>query len=668
MRVGKMPRQIKKVGKYDVIEMIARGGMGAVYKAKHPTLKRYVILKQLTLRGGAGFIQRFKREASLMFDFRNEHIVQVFDHFKEGASYYIAMEYVDGTSLDKLIFERGYLSIEASVLIFSGICKGLKYAHDLGVIHRDIKPANILISKEGEVKLVDFGIATSKEMGDDGLTKAGMTLGTPAYMSPEQISDTKNVDKRADIYSMGVVLYEMVTGEKPFPSSFTPEAISQINRGVYTRPQKFNPSIPGVLRKLIKKAMHHKASKRYRDLQHIVHILSRFIRKYRNQKAINRDIKKYLSGSDITLPSAFSIGKKMKGLAVAVLLGIVVAIVLCLGGLYFFYKGYYYEYFKNRDFGSIEIQASVPEGYYKDPEMIYAISRLTPVEPQTNEDQMLYDYRLVPEGSRLEDRIKQFFVKKEETSEKENFVLSSNTVYLPAGLYSLELYLENLKYYKIFYINPRVIQKQNVNTYEKLILQFDLRETSPKPVAIVPRVYDNETGESLYNVTDISFYLEEEDKWINWKKYIRDKRLQRYLLSKLMSGRSYTFKFESSSYYPETVRFFVESDLDFARAEAGLTKIPGKMIIKSDFEGLDLLIDNRSENYLGDKQKEFISYGKTSIEGRELTLPEGNYLLTVSKDKRHNENFQFTIRSKKTNRIRITYDTEEKKISIFQMD
>jgi serine/threonine protein kinase len=278
-----MSRPLKKVGKYEVIELIAKGGMGAVYKAKHPTLKRFVILKQLTLRGGSGFIRRFKREASLMIDFRNEHIVQVYDHFKEGSSYYIAMEYVDGTSLDKLIEKRGVLSNEAAVLIFLQMCSGLKYAHDLGVIHRDIKPANILISREGEVKLADFGIATSKEMDEDGLTQAGMTLGTPAYMSPEQIADTKNVDRRADIYSMGVVLYEMLTGEKPFPSSFTPEAISQINKGSYIRPRVLNPTVPKAVHKVIKKSMHHKVSKRYKDLQTVINVLCRYTRKYGNQ-------------------------------------------------------------------------------------------------------------------------------------------------------------------------------------------------------------------------------------------------------------------------------------------------------------------------------------------------------------------------------------------------
>ena len=250
-----MPKQITTVGKYDIVKKIAKGGMGAVYLAKHPTLKRYVILKQLTLRGGGGFVQRFKREASFMIDFRNEHIVPVYDHFKVGSSYYIAMEYVDGTSLDALIEQSGGLSNEAALLIFSEICRGLKYAHDKDVIHRDIKPANILLSKQGEVKLTDFGIATSKEAEEEGLTKIGMTLGTPAYMSPEQIADTSTVDKRADIYSMGVMFYEMLTGKKPFPSRFASDVIDKINRGQYVRPKKINPSIPGSFVRIIKKTV-----------------------------------------------------------------------------------------------------------------------------------------------------------------------------------------------------------------------------------------------------------------------------------------------------------------------------------------------------------------------------------------------------------------------------
>ena len=144
--------------------------MGAVYKAKHPTLNRFVLLKKLTLRGGPQFIERFRREARIMMDFKHDHIVQVYDHFKEGSSYYIAEEFVDGVSLEQLIKRERYLSNEAAALIFYEVCKALQHAHEKGVIHRDMKPGNILISNQGEVKLVDFGIATSLEDSEEGLT------------------------------------------------------------------------------------------------------------------------------------------------------------------------------------------------------------------------------------------------------------------------------------------------------------------------------------------------------------------------------------------------------------------------------------------------------------------------------------------------------------------
>jgi len=663
-----MSRPLKQVGKYEVIELIAKGGMGAVYKAKHPTLKRFVILKQLMLRGGSGFIRRFKREASLMIDFRNEHIVQVYDHFKEGSSYFIAMEYVDGTSLDKLIEERGVLSNEAAVLIFMQMCSGLKYAHDLGVIHRDIKPANILISREGEVKLADFGIATSKEMDEDGLTKAGMTLGTPAYMSPEQIADTKNVDKRADIYSMGVVLYEMVAGEKPFPSSFTPEAISKINKGSYTRPRVLNPSVPKTVHRVIKKSMQHKVSKRYKDLQNVINVLYRYTRKYGNQKAINRNIKNYLAGEEIAFPSAFRIRRKKRGFALGFMTAGICLVFLALAGGYLYSKGYYHEYFKKKEYGSIEIQAVVPEGYYKDAEMIYAFSRLTPAYSFEEKQKVQHDIRLIPAGTRLEDKIVGAFKHEDESNSEKQTVLTTYPLYLPAGMYNLELYLENLKYYKTFYLNPRVIQQQNVLTYEGKVLQFDLRNTAPKPVAIVPRVYDSATGKSLYRITDISFYLEDENRWIDWKTYIRSKRLQSYLLSKLTSGKLYAFKFEAPSYYPETVNFFVESDLDFARIEAGLTKIPGELVVESDYAGLDVLIDSREEHYLGDREKQFVELGKTVAGKKRFSLPEGNYLLTVMKDRKHSENYQFHIDSGSATEIKVVYESDEKRIILVQLN
>jgi serine/threonine-protein kinase len=188
----------RKVGKYEVIGKVAQGGMGALYKARHPTLNRIVLLKRLDLRGVGGATERFRREARLMMDFKNDHIVQVYDHFKEGSHYYIVEEYVDGISLEELIRRERYLPADASALILYEVAKALLYAHERGVIHRDIKPGNILISRQGDVKLADFGIATSREEPDQGLTRDGTMLGTIAL--PRADRRCRSVNRRS-IYS-----------------------------------------------------------------------------------------------------------------------------------------------------------------------------------------------------------------------------------------------------------------------------------------------------------------------------------------------------------------------------------------------------------------------------------------------------------------------------------
>ncbi|MFA6506538.1 MAG: serine/threonine-protein kinase, partial [Treponemataceae bacterium] len=252
-----------KIGKYTVVGEIARGGMGAIYKAEHPTLDRFVVIKKLTLSGSASIRERFRREAAIMMDFRNEYIVDVFDHFREGSASYIVQEYVDGLSLEGLLARERYLPERIALIIFRDACRALKYAHEHGVVHRDIKPGNLLISKKGDVKLVDFGIARVEDDTQDVLTREGMTLGTPSYMAPEQFGNTKNVDKRADIYSLGVMLYESVTGKRPFPGVISPETIHLIQLGKYRSPRRVNPALTSFTVSVIKKTMHAKLKRRY---------------------------------------------------------------------------------------------------------------------------------------------------------------------------------------------------------------------------------------------------------------------------------------------------------------------------------------------------------------------------------------------------------------------
>jgi serine/threonine-protein kinase len=316
----------RKVGKYTILSKIAQGGMGAVYKAKHPTLKRLVLLKKLTLRGGPQFIERFRREARIMMDFKNDHIVQVYDHFKEGSSYYIAEEFVDGISLEQLIKRERYLSNEAAALIFYEVCKGLQHAHEKGVIHRDMKPGNILISNQGEVKLVDFGIATSLEHSEEGLTRDGMTLGTPSYIPPEQIDNAKTVDRRADIYSLGVVLYEMLTGKTPFPGSFTAETIALIHKGKYTPPKRINPKIAPALAKIVAKSMKPNRRRRFQDLRQIIRRLERRIKR-RDPATIKRALKRVIQGREIG-----DIYRRRRSWAFWLFLGLFLAALLAAAG------------------------------------------------------------------------------------------------------------------------------------------------------------------------------------------------------------------------------------------------------------------------------------------------------------------------------------------------
>lgn len=201
----------------ELIELIGHGGMGAVYKARQIALDRFVALKIIhpeTARDPS-FAERFSREARTLAQLNHPGIVAVYDFGRAGEMFYLIMEFVDGVNLRKLLSD-GQMEPDEALSIVPKICEALEYAHTQGVVHRDIKPENILISKRGRVKIADFGLAKLvRSEADDQLTGTQQVMGTPRYMSPEQIERPQEVDHRADIYSLGVVLYEMLTGELP---------------------------------------------------------------------------------------------------------------------------------------------------------------------------------------------------------------------------------------------------------------------------------------------------------------------------------------------------------------------------------------------------------------------------------------------------------------------
>jgi len=206
----------KKFGHYEVVSELGRGGMGVVYKAWEPSLNRHVAIKALGehLLNDDGLIERFTREAKSMAAINHPNVIQVFFIGMEDRQPYFAMEFIKGTSLDDLLQGNHVLTVPHAKEILRQACAGLAVAHDNQLVHRDIKPANLMICDDGTVKVVDFGIAQTREYGDK-LTNTGEFVGTPGYLSPE-VCTGKEVDARSDIFALGIVFYEMLAGKVPF--------------------------------------------------------------------------------------------------------------------------------------------------------------------------------------------------------------------------------------------------------------------------------------------------------------------------------------------------------------------------------------------------------------------------------------------------------------------
>ena len=204
-------------GRYELEELVGTGGMSSVYRAHDRQLERNVALKVLHERLGADdeHVSRFRHEARAVAQLSHPNVVTVIDRFEEGGRQYIVFEYVDGENLKQLLDRTGPLPVRRALEIALAVADGLAYAHEHGVVHRDVKPQNVLLSRDGEIKVTDFGIARSLD-GESGLTLTGTVLGTSSYLSPEQASGLR-VTPAADVYSLGVVLYELLAGEVPFP-------------------------------------------------------------------------------------------------------------------------------------------------------------------------------------------------------------------------------------------------------------------------------------------------------------------------------------------------------------------------------------------------------------------------------------------------------------------
>lgn len=262
-----------KVGNFKIIEKIGEGGMAVIYKAEQPALKRSVVIKKLK-DPNREIIERFKKEAYVSASFSHENVLSIHDFIYIGRNYYLVMEYVDGKDLRTIIDYMAPVPPYIAALIIRGVAAGLEHTHSKGIIHRDIKPSNIIISRNGEVKLIDFGVA--KDDTPSKLTLTGMIVGTPSYMSPEQANgDTFTI--QTDIYSLGVLLYELVTGRKPFSGDTNTEIMMRIVRGKYPSPKKYNHDLQRRIVNIIKKCMLKDTDKRYHTASELIRDLNRFL-------------------------------------------------------------------------------------------------------------------------------------------------------------------------------------------------------------------------------------------------------------------------------------------------------------------------------------------------------------------------------------------------------
>jgi serine/threonine-protein kinase len=263
-------------GRYQLTHLIARGGMAQVYRAMDRQLDRPVALKVLfpELSMDRTFVERFRREAQAAANLSHPNIVPVFDWGEDDGSYFIVMEYVEGRPLSAVLRDPQRLPPVQIATIGAGVAAALAFAHRHGVIHRDVKPGNVLITPDGDVKVTDFGIARAVNT-EESLTQTGAVMGTAAYFSPEQ-AEGKGVDARSDIYSLGVVLYEMAVGRPPFTGDSPVAVASKHVRDAPVLPREANPAVPMALEAIVMMAMAKNPDDRYRSAEELRADLLRF--------------------------------------------------------------------------------------------------------------------------------------------------------------------------------------------------------------------------------------------------------------------------------------------------------------------------------------------------------------------------------------------------------
>jgi tetratricopeptide (TPR) repeat protein/predicted Ser/Thr protein kinase len=256
-------------GRYEILELLGQGGMGAVYKARDREVDRLVALKVIRpeLAMHPDVLQRFKQELILARQVTHKNVIRIFDLGEAEGAKFISMEYVDGRDLESIRVERGKLLPEEATEFIEQVCRALDAAHAEGVIHRDLKPKNIMVDNHGRVVVMDFGIARSREM--PGLTQTGVVVGTPEYMSPEQAKG-EEIDARSDLFSLGIIFYQLLTGKSPYEATSALAALLKRTHERAIPPAKLDPTIPKFVNDIVVRCLEIDPQHRYATAREIV--------------------------------------------------------------------------------------------------------------------------------------------------------------------------------------------------------------------------------------------------------------------------------------------------------------------------------------------------------------------------------------------------------------
>jgi len=269
---------VRKIGSYEVESEIGKGGMGVVFLGRQPSLDRAVVLKKLRrdLTEHPRLIERFEREARSAASVHHQNVVAIYDTFAFRSDRYIVAEYLRGEDLKTILSRSGRITSRIAALIALEVVRGLEEIHARGIVHRDLKPANVLIGHRGETKIADFGIALGVD--PEGLTRPGMLLGSPPYVSPEQMLGER-AEYRSDLWSFGVLLYELLTGVQPFPLVEEEEErlLHRVQRGLYEPVRKRNPAAPRRLARLTRACLRPRVKARPASATSVRRVLERHL-------------------------------------------------------------------------------------------------------------------------------------------------------------------------------------------------------------------------------------------------------------------------------------------------------------------------------------------------------------------------------------------------------